>query len=137
MITDTTVSPIEICYAEIDLTGDWMALTQSCRETHSGRKCKLKGTLGVENQGNRKGGSGAFVHFYLSSDESWDSGEGDLKQVALGAVKPGKSKKKKLRVSLPVGESASGRYVIAWIDATDKVQEGDENNNFVSSDQIP
>jgi hypothetical protein len=136
-ITDTAVSPTEICYAVIDLTGEWIALRQTCRETVSGLKCKLKGTLRVDNEGNVKGGSGAFVHFYLSSDQNWDSEDVLLKQVALGTVKPAKSKTKKLRVSLPPGETASGKYVIAWIDATEMVQEGDENNNFVLSDQIP
>ena len=114
-----------------DLAGSRERLTGTCNNAR-----KLRGTLRVENQGNQAAPRGAFVYFYLSSDESWDSGDSLLKQVAVGALKVGKSKIRKLSYSLPLGESAQGKYVIAWIDATDAVAETNEANNIVVSSQI-
>lgn|GEM_PF-2276209 len=120
-----------------DLTGGWVSLTQRCKNTRAGLKCKLKGALRVENQGNLAAAPGAFVSFYLSSDSSWDSEDTFLKQVAVGALKAGRSKTRKLNVTLPIGETAQGKYGIAWIDATDALEELNESNNIVVSTQIP
>ncbi len=120
-----------------DLTGSWARLTHSCKNTPAGLKCKLKGTLTVENRGNRPAPPGAPVYFYLSSDGSWDSGDSLLRSVELGALNAGQSKTRKFNYTLPLGQSAQGKYVIAWIDATDSVAEINEANNIVVSSQIP
>ena len=121
----------------VDLTGEWMSLIQSCSQTRSGLKCKLTGNLRVENRGNLKAPSGGYVHFYMSSDPRWDSGDELLKEVPIGSLKPGQGKLRKFSVSLPLGQSASGKYVIGWIDATGVVEEWDETNNMVVSSPIP
>ena len=120
-----------------ELVGEWAALKQTCKDTDYGYKCKIKGKLTVRNQGNLKAQAGGVVRFYLSSNEFLDGDDLTLKEVALGAVKPGKSKTRSLKVALPVGQSATGMYVIGFIDATDVVLEWDETNNLVVSQQIP
>jgi|GEM_PF-3467746 len=142
LTTTVTMDADKACTASFsiasgpDLTGSWVTLTQTCKNTRAGLKCKLRGTLKVENQGNQAASGGAFVYFYLSSDENWDSGDSLLKQVAVGSLKPGKSKMRKLSYSLPLGESAQGKYVIAWIDATEAIEETNEANNIVVSSQL-
>jgi len=114
----------------------WDRLAHTCKNTRSGPKCKLSGTLRVENQGNQAASPGALVYFYLSSDGTWDSGDSLLKQVAVGALKAGRSKTRKLRYRFPLGESAQGKYVIAWIDAEGAVAETNEANNIIVSEEI-
>ena len=120
-----------------DLTGSWDRLAHTCKNTRSGPKCKLSGTLRVENRGDQAAPPGALVYFYLSSDGTWDSGDSLLsKQVAVGALKAGRSKTRKLSYALPLGESAQGKYVIAWIDATGAVAETNEANNIIVSEEL-
>jgi hypothetical protein len=96
----------------------------------------LSGTLRVENRGDQAAPLGALVYFYLSSDGTWDPGDTLLGQVAVGALKAGRSKTRKLSYSLPLGESAQGKYVIAWIDATNAVAETNEANNMIVSEEL-
>jgi len=119
-----------------DLTGRWERLAHTCKNTRSGPKCKLSGTLRVGNRGDQAAPPGALVYFYLSSDGTWDSGDSLLKQVAVGALKAGRSKTRKLSYALPLGESAQGKYVIAWIDATGAVAETNEANNMIVSEEL-
>ena len=77
------------------------------------------------------------VNFYLSDDEAYDAGDTFLKSVSTGSIKVGASKAKKLSYSLPVDESATGRYVVAVIDAEGAVTESDEGNNQVVFGPIP
>jgi hypothetical protein len=71
------------------------------------------------------------VNFYLSDDAVYDEGDTFLKSVSTGSIKAGASKTKKLSYSLPVDESATGRYGVAVIDAEGAVTESDEGNNQV------
>jgi uncharacterized delta-60 repeat protein len=112
-----------------DLKGKWSSLTQTCRETAKGVKCKVKGIINVQNAGTLDAAS-SLVRFYLSDDEKYDEGvDTFLKQVATGKLKAGTSKLKKLNYSLRTGKSASGKYIIAAIDTDNTVVETDETNN--------
>ena len=119
-----------------DLTGSWESLEQSCKDTASGLRCKLKGRLTVTNQGDAKAQAGATIRFYLSQDTEVSAEDLILKELALGALAPGRSKTKKLSATLPTGTSASGKYVIGWIDPTNAVEEKNEDNNLAIG-QIP
>jgi len=59
------------------------------------------------------------------------------KGFSTGSVKAGASKTKKLSYSFSVGESATGRYIVAVIDADDAVVEHDETNNQVPYGRVP
>jgi len=113
-----------------DLTGQWSDLVQVCKTRRSGLHCKLTGKLIVQNIGTARAPT-SFVRYYLSSDGTFDSGDTLLKQVATGKVKPGKHKKRTLSAKLPAGESATGEFVIAVVDADNTVAECNESNNVV------
>ena len=72
-------------------------------------------------------GNGCYVA--VGSHGSVLTEDGFLKQVSIGKLKAGGSKTKKLSYSLPSGGSASGKYVIAVIDADNILTEADESNN--------
>jgi len=119
-----------------DLTGQWASLTQTCRNTKRGLKCRLSGRLNIQNVGTLNAPS-SFVRFYLSTDGVYN-GDGDpMKQVATGTIKVGKSKTKTFSYTLPLEETASGEYIIAVIDADNTVAESNESNNYVVFGPIP
>ena len=105
-----------------DLTGEWTSVVQSCKRG----KCKITGSLRIENIGN--GDASAFyVGCYL-----WD-GEEDyslIKLIKVSKLTGGGSKVIKLSNNLPGGYTAHGKYIFAWIDAYDAVLEADKDNNW-------
>jgi Tol biopolymer transport system component len=113
-----------------DLTGTWSSMTQTCKETSSGTKCKIIGIVNIQNIGNETAYSSA-LRFYLSNDAIFDAGDTLLKESSTGKVNAGASKDKKLKYKFPIGETASGKYVIALIDADNEVSEINENNNNI------
>jgi hypothetical protein len=116
---------------EVDLTGTWNSLTQTCRQRIGGEKCSLSGKLSVENMGDQNAPS-SLVKFYLSGDGIYQPGvDTFLKQIVTGVVKAGKSKALRMSYSLPAGENALGKYVIAVIDAENTVVESNEANNII------
>jgi len=114
-----------------DLTGEWTSLTQTCKSNKSGLKCKISGTLKIENRGDGDAIS-TSVDFWLSDDNAWDAGDKWLKRVSTGKIKAGGYKNKKLSYSLPKGETASGKNIIGGIDEDDAVDETDEYNNDIA-----
>jgi hypothetical protein len=115
-----------------DLTGQWtVPVTQTCSKT----KCKIAGSLIVENTGNLNAASSA-VKFYLSDDGVHYSEAGFLKQTSTGALKLGAKKTKKLSASLAKGTNAAGKYVIAVIDPDQRVVEASRGNNRIVSGPI-
>ncbi|MEJ5377959.1 MAG: Ig-like domain-containing protein [bacterium] len=120
-----------------DLSGNWIWLEQVCRVDRSPIKCRLKGLLTVQNQGAMSTGHRTQVAFYLSSDEVLDGQDRFLKEKGVGKIKPGAQKTKRFMATLPEGETASGKYVIAVLDSLGTIQEVSEVNNQVSSPLIP
>jgi len=110
-----------------NLTGTWISLTQQCK----GEECKLNGTLNIQNTGWQDATTSS-VRFYLSEDNIYDAGDTFLKQVASGTVKIGKSVSKKLSDTLPSGITATGKYIIAVIDAYNIVEETNESDNVIA-----
>ena len=111
-----------------DLTGQWDPISQTCKNTKKGMKCKVKGTLRITNTGTVNASS-SVVRFYLSGDSTWDVADTELKQVSTGTMKTGKTKSKKFSYKFSIGSSASCQYVIAVIDADNTVEEISEANN--------
>ena len=119
-----------------DFTGSWQSITQNCKGSGANQKCKLKGTVVVENRGTQKAASSA-LQFYLSDNSVFDAGDTLLASTTTSSVKTGKAKKKKLKVTLPIGSNASGQYVIAVLDPVNSEAERNESNNAVSSGSVP
>jgi subtilase family serine protease len=78
------------------------------------------------------------VRFSLSDDGKYNEGvDIYLNQVATGTIKAGKSKTRTLSYNFSTGETASGKYVMAVIDADNTVEESNESNNYVVFGPIP
>jgi streptogramin lyase len=120
-----------------DLTGQWTSLVQTCGDTRNGKKCRISGTLNIQNIGILKAPS-SFVRFYLSDNGQYDEGADTfVKQKATGMIKAGKSKTGAFRCEFSVGETALGKFIIAVMDADNTVSESNESNNFVVFGPIP
>jgi uncharacterized delta-60 repeat protein len=116
-----------------DLTGEWVSLTQVCKNSTKGERCKIKGTLNIRNIGTVDALSSS-MKFYLSGDEKYDEDADEfVKQMATGKVKAGKSKRKRLNYSYRRTAPASHKYLLAVIDADNTVDEIDESNNIPAS----
>ena len=113
-----------------DITGAWASMEQTCKTTKKGTKCKIKGILNIQNNGNEKASS-SYISFYLSNNDLSDAEDMLLKQTSTGKMNVGKNKNKKLKYKFPLDASASGKYIIAVIDADETLQEINESNNHV------
>jgi hypothetical protein len=119
-----------------DLTGQWNSLTQTCQNTLKGTKCSLKGKFTLQNIG-LSDASSSKVKFYLSDNSSYDGGDTLLKEITSETISAGGSLTGNIKFNLPTGQTASGKYVIALIDADNTVVESNENNNKVVYGPIP
>jgi len=117
-----------------DLTGEWKSLSQSCNSSTS--VCKLSGSLRVRNVGYKNIDS-ASVRFFLSDDEVYDGVDQFLTKFGTGQLSWGDSKGFSFAYKLPVGETATGRYVIAVLDINNKIVELDETNNGIVFGPVP
>jgi hypothetical protein len=113
-----------------DLTGEWTSLGQTCRNTRSGSKCKISGTLTVQNIGALNAPP-TTVSFYLSEDKTYDEADRLLKPASTGKIRSESSKTLRLTHNLPPGDTAAGRYIIAIIDPYNDVEESSEDNNVI------
>ena len=123
---------VTISAAGPDLTGEWTTpVTQPpCKSTRSGQKCTIRGTVTIDNVGNRDS-IPTDVNFYFS-DDGVTYQEGDwFKRIALGKIKVGRAKALSLSYNLPLNQTAENRYVIAVIDKDNLVEELDKTNNIV------
>jgi hypothetical protein len=110
-----------------DLTGHWVSLSQKCAGTGDRLRCTVRGKFTVVNQGTVRAGRSRLA-FVLDG--------ATLKQQKVGKLKPGRSATKRFSAILR-GQSASGKVVIAMVDATNAVAESNESNNTVPSSPIP
>jgi hypothetical protein len=114
-----------------DPVGSWTnPPQQSCKNTSKGPKCTINGILTLNNIGDRDAKS-FRIHFYLSDDDTYDEGDTFLKRKSIGKIRAKTSKNIKFVWNLPLGQTASGKYVIAVIDALNSVTEVDETNNVI------
>ena len=119
----------------VDLTGTWTSLTQACK-TGRTMKCSLSGRFVVQNSGALDVPKSTLA-IYLSSDNALDPGDTVLRQYKVKKVKAGQSATQSIKVKLPQGTSASGKYVIALVDADDALPDVDDTNNIVVFGPVP
>jgi hypothetical protein len=123
-------------FSDMDLTGQWVSLTQTCKGAGSKMKCSLKGQFNVQYTGSAAIPS-SIVAFYLSNDGTLEGSDTLLKQYRVSKLKPNQTAGRKLSVKLPNGVSASGAYVIALVDVDDTVPDVDDTNNAISFGPLP
>lgn len=116
--------------SQVDATGVWSKLTQSGKATPKTR-IKIKATLILFNKTASEIPSSVLA-VYMSDDATLDS-DSDLllKTYKIGKLKAGKQKLKKLSLKLPKGVSATGKYIIALVDADDVLPDTDDINNII------
>ena len=109
-----------------DLTGSWISVRQSGGNTFKRRISYVAGSLKISNIGTADAPP-FYIGLYLSD------GTEDvlLQRIRVGAIRAGSSKIMRLNANLPQGASASGKSIIALIDADNTVDESDKNNNRV------
>lgn len=115
-----------------DLIGTWNPVSQSCRKN----RCKLRGSVRVVNHGNAVTPA-SRLRVFLSDDAVLDPSDTVLKESKIKKLKPGRGKTSKVKVKLPLGVNAAGKYLFALIDALNSVAELDETNNVSMSGPLP
>jgi virginiamycin B lyase len=115
-----------------DLTGNWASAAQHCKTVRRAATCSINGSLNIINQGAANAGA-SVVRFYLSTDAIWSANDLLLGQASVPALPAGQSKLIQMQSALAIGTSASGKFLIAVIDADNAVGEADESNNVLSA----
>lgn len=118
-----------------DLTAQWLRVAQRCTGAGATR-CRVRGRVAVVNQGDLKAGR-SKLELYLSDDTRLDPSDQLVRTLRIPMRRPGTRKRRSVVLRLPRGTSASGRVIIAVVDAAGAVAEGDESNNVVASPAIP
>jgi hypothetical protein len=120
-----------------DLFGQWKEFSQDCKTRRDEIRCETKAAFEVRNTGNLQASS-FVVRFFLSADSNLDEEE-DLfiGRERIGKLKPIKGKEIKLKFKLERGETATGKYLLALVDANDDIVEADETNNLAIFGPIP
>jgi hypothetical protein len=113
-----------------DLSGEWVSDSVASVARVFFR---LEMSLTVFNEGPKEAAP-VTVNIYLSDDDQFDPSDFLLKRVSIGTVPSAVSKAKTVR--LLTWKNPSGKYLIAVIDPANKIQEYDETNNIVVSNQI-
>jgi hypothetical protein len=112
-----------------DLFGQWKEFSQDCKTRRGEIRCQIKAVLEVRNVGNLQASS-SLVNFYLSDDPSLSEEEDPfIGSNRIAKLKPAKGKDVKLKLKLKEGETPTGKYLIAVVDADDNVSEANETNN--------
>jgi len=119
-----------------DLTAEWLRIAQRCRGAGARARCHVRARIAVLNQGDLKAGR-SQLELYLSDDTLLDPSDQLVRTVRIPKRRPGASKRQSVVLRLPRGASASGRAVIARVDAAGAVAERDESNDVVASPVIP
>ena len=119
-----------------DLTGAWQSVTQRCKGSGETKRCKVRGSFVVENRGQQEA-SPTLLRFYLSSNATFDSGDTLLKDSQVKTLKVGRTKRRSLKLKLPIGTDVTGQIVIAVLDSANAVVESNETNNAIASPPLP
>lgn len=114
-----------------DLTGDWNPVTQICRHG----RCTLRGSVEVRNQGNATAPTSRLRMILSTNAVLGDPDDVVLRESDTGQLRPGQSRTRPINV--PLGVSASGKYLFAVIDALNSVGETLETNNTPMYGPIP
>lgn len=113
-----------------DLSGAWSAVSQRITGSGGRSACTVKGRLMVSNAGDQDAGRSA-VQIFLSDTPNVAPGSAPIKSISVAKLKHGKTSTRLLNAKLRAGALASGKYLIAILDAGKAVSESNEFNNKV------
>lgn len=123
--------------SSVELAGSWKSASQTCTTIEGEQRCLLQAAFPVQNQGPRRTAQSFHTKFYLSNDDTLDSGDTLLKEQRSGALKPGKTVRFVWRKVVPNHGSAAGDYLFAVIDSENAISEIKESNNTIRFGPIP
>jgi hypothetical protein len=110
-------------------SGTWVSVTQkSDPKPHGPSNFLLQGSLDVFNPGTQTADR-SVVRFYLSDDAVLDAGDALVGESRLAPLKSQETQR--VRFNAALKNSASGKYLIAVLDADNVVVEVNELNNTV------
>jgi uncharacterized repeat protein (TIGR01451 family) len=119
-----------------DLTGNWVSAAQKCATRRGKTTCTVSGNFNVVNLGTAAA-KASVMRFYLSSDSNFSPDDLQVGQAKVVSLPPGQHTKVAVKLTVPGSGNASGKYVIAVLDAGNVVVEASEANNFVPTAQFP
>jgi uncharacterized delta-60 repeat protein len=114
----------------------WRRARSTCTGSGRARRCRVTGSLRVENPGTERTPVPALTALYLSNDTRLDQRDLLLGRGRVPRLRPGSAVVQRFRFTIPGGRSPAGRRVIALLDYTDVVAERDERNNTVVSPKV-
>lgn len=115
-----------------DLTVAWLKSSARYSKTRRGTTCKLSGRYKVSNVGIETVTTKTVVRFYLSDDLVLDPSDRVLGSKTVSTVRVKGSVQGSFQASLPAGVTATGKYLVAVVDADGLVAEPNEQNNAVA-----
>lgn len=74
----------------------------------------------------------SYMRYYLSTDQEWNVGDKYLGYDAVGGIEPGAWGWEEVNFKIPASTTPGDYYVLFVADASDKVEESDEDNNVRS-----
>ncbi|MBM4255386.1 MAG: DUF11 domain-containing protein [Deltaproteobacteria bacterium] len=114
-----------------DLVGFWNPLKEKCKGSEELRRCTIKGSLVVKNQGVRDAIVSSFsFRISVFGVSSWAG------PFNIPALKAGKKMTIKINFSLPPGASMQGQALYANVDPHNELLEMNEQNNGAISQPI-
>jgi hypothetical protein len=114
-------------------SGAWERVTLRCAPRQRPQRCTVGGRLAITNPGNRTA-TASRVYFFVSKNRKLDARDRLVKKLRLGRLRGGTTRTVNLKRRL--GRDVSGRFLIAKLDATDKVKEPNEKDNVVVSEPL-
>jgi hypothetical protein len=96
----------------------------------------LKGRFVIQNAGTTNLPP-SVLSLYLSNDAMLDGADTLLRQYKVGGIRTGRSNNRNVNINLPAGTNASGKYLIALVDADDSVPDADDSNNIAAFGPLP
>lgn len=129
--SDIDIGAFEFIPSNIDLSGFWNNVQVKYKKAIPKLKTTIKGQFTVTTAGTDGVTAPFGVQFYLSNDAILDPGDPIVgKTITIKKLKPGKSKKTKCTVKMPLNTPVTGQYLIVAVDHTNTTAELNESNNI-------
>jgi hypothetical protein len=136
--SDIDIGADEFMPANLDVAATWASVNSKTKGKPGKLKTSIQGQLFVASTGSEQVTTPFFAQFFLSNDPVWDPSDQAVgKLVAVKKLKPGKSKKAKCKIKLPVNQTVTGQYLIGVADSGNHVPESNEANNIAVWGPLP
>jgi hypothetical protein len=123
--------------SQVDATGEWASNFTQTGKFSPQTSIRIRTTFTVLNQ-TGAGMPRSALEVFLSDDATLNpASDLLLKNYKIGKIGAGKERVKKLSLKLPKGVSATGKHIIALVDADDVLPDMDDTNNIIPFGPLP